>query len=73
MGGELTVSSEIGQGSRFEFAAAFNRLKGEAFRPEEAGADDLKGTRVLVVDDNATSRRLTKEMLDSWRMADGEA
>ncbi|MGW8303491.1 MAG: response regulator, partial [Desulfobacterales bacterium] len=68
MGGELTVSSEPGQGSRFEFSAAFKRLKEEPVRPEEAGGDDLKGIRVLVVDDNATTRRLTKEMLDSWRM-----
>jgi CheY-like chemotaxis protein/HPt (histidine-containing phosphotransfer) domain-containing protein len=68
MGGELTVSSEPGQGSRFEFTAAFKRLKEEPVRPEEAGGDDLQGIRVLVVDDNAATRRLTKEMLDSWRM-----
>ena len=68
MGGELTVKSEPGQGSRFEFAAAFKCLKAEAVKPQEAAADDLQGIRALVVDDNATSRRLTKEMLDSWRL-----
>jgi len=68
MGGELTVSSEPGQGSRFEFEAAFKRLKEEPLRPDEAGGDDLQGIRILVVDDNATTRRLTKEMLDSWRI-----
>jgi two-component system sensor histidine kinase/response regulator len=68
MGGELTVSSEIGQGSRFEFAAAFKREKEERVKPENTDAADLKGTRALVVDDNATTRRLTKEMLDSWQL-----
>jgi PAS domain S-box-containing protein len=68
MGGELTVSSEIGQGSRFEFAAAFKRIKGKRIKPQETAADDLQGIRALVVDDNATSRRLTKEMLDSWQL-----
>jgi two-component system sensor histidine kinase/response regulator len=68
MGGELTVGSEPGQGSRFDFSATFKRLKEAPVRPEEAGGDDLQGIRVLVVDDNATTRRLTKEMLDSWRM-----
>jgi two-component system sensor histidine kinase/response regulator len=68
MGGELTVSSELGQGSRFEFAAAFKRLPEEQVKPEETAADDLQGTRILVVDDNATTRRLAKEMLDSWRL-----
>jgi CheY-like chemotaxis protein len=68
MGGELTVSSEPGQGSRFEFAAAFKCLKAEAVKPQEAAAADLQGIRALVVDDNATSRRLAKEMLDGWRL-----
>ncbi len=68
MGGELTVSSEPGQGSRFEFSAAFKRLPEEQVKPDETAADDLQGTRILVVDDNAMTRRLTKEMLDSWRL-----
>ena len=68
MGGELTVSSEPGQGSRFEFAVAFKRLPEEQVKPDETAADDLHGTRILVVDDNATNRRLAKEMLDSWRL-----
>jgi signal transduction histidine kinase/DNA-binding response OmpR family regulator len=68
MGGELTVSSELGQGSRFEFAAAFKRLPEEQVKPDETAADGLQGTRILVVDDNATIRRLAKEMLDSWRL-----
>ena len=51
MGGELTVSSEPGQGSRFEFAVAFKRLPEEQVKPDETAADDLQGTRILVVDE----------------------
>jgi PAS domain S-box-containing protein len=68
MGGELTVSSESGRGSRFEFAAVFKRAKEKRVQPQETAVDDLQGIRALVVDDNGTTRRLTKEMLDSWRM-----
>ena len=68
MGGELTVSSETGRGSRFEFVATFKRMREDPVKPEETAADDLKGIRVLVVDDNAAARRLTKEMLDSWQL-----
>ncbi|MEJ2170897.1 MAG: response regulator [Desulfobacterales bacterium] len=66
MGGELTVSSEMGRGSRFEFVATFNCMREDPFKAEKTATDDLKDIRVLVVDDNATTRRLTKEMLDSW-------
>jgi CheY-like chemotaxis protein len=68
MGGELTVSSESGQGSRFEFTAAFERMPEEHVKPDETAASDLLGIRILVVDDNAATRRLTKEMLDGWRL-----
>jgi PAS domain S-box-containing protein len=68
MGGELAVSSETGRGSRFEFAANFKRVKGKRAKPKDTSANDLQGIRTLVVDDNATTRRLTKEMLDGWRL-----
>jgi CheY-like chemotaxis protein/HPt (histidine-containing phosphotransfer) domain-containing protein len=68
MGGELTVSSERGQGSRFEFTATYNRLPEPRRKPDSTFAEDLKGTRVLVVDDNAAIRRLIREMLDSWQL-----
>jgi len=67
MGGELTVSSEPGQGSRFEFTAVYKRLPEQRLKADQTAADALQGTRVLVVDDNATTRRLIREMLDSWQ------
>jgi two-component system sensor histidine kinase/response regulator len=67
MGGELTVSSQIGKGSRFDFAADFKRLaQGPLVRKP---ADfDFRGMKILMVDDNATTRRNTKEMLEEWQM-----
>jgi PAS domain S-box-containing protein len=67
MGGELSVSSQMGKGSRFDFTVAFKRLAPEP--PVKKKVDfDFRGMKVLVVDDNATARRITKEMLEEWQM-----
>jgi PAS domain S-box-containing protein len=65
MGGSLTVESEPGKGSRFRFTARFG-LPG--VRPPTPRPAKLRGLRVLVVDDNATNRRILHEMLTHWRM-----
>jgi CheY-like chemotaxis protein len=67
MGGKFTVSSKTGQGSRFEFTAGFKRMLQE--RPAGQPADvDLRGMNILVVDDNATTRRIIKEMFEEWQI-----
>jgi two-component system, sensor histidine kinase and response regulator len=66
MGGALTVKSRPGRGSRFGFSARFG-LPG-APRREELKPPKLRRLRVLVVDDNATNRRILHEMLTHWRM-----
>ena len=78
MGGTLSVDSEVDRGSTFRFTADFELpLTAPAGRVLK-GPKALEDLRILVVDDNATNRRILEEMLASWQMkatcaADGAA
>ena len=64
----MWVESEVGRGSTFHFTAVFEP---PLRRRPRRGLDEpkaLDGLRVLVVDDNATNRRILEEMLASWQM-----
>ncbi|MEX1095176.1 MAG: response regulator [Planctomycetales bacterium] len=80
MGGRLWVDSSPGRGSAFHFTARFGMTEeaGPAADEPADAARRLAGLPVLVVDDNASNRRLLREMLLGWSMkpdvvADGEA
>lgn len=66
MGGELSLSSAVGEGSTFEFSLTIPRWKAEA-RPDPADVQ-LAGLRVLVVDDNAVNRSVLIEQIESWEL-----
>jgi CheY-like chemotaxis protein len=70
MGGHIGVRSAPGQGASFWFTLRLQR------QPHSLGAElaeirRLANARVLVVDDNATNRRILRHQTLGWRMRDG--
>ncbi len=64
MGGAVSVHSEPGRGSTFSFTAEFAVREASASSSESREAAlDLRGVRVLVVDDNQINRTIVREML----------
>ena len=72
MDGEISVESEPGKGSVFSFTANFGKQAGEKSKKIMPCAN-LENLRVLIVDDNATNRKILKHQLFSWRMKPDQA
>jgi CheY-like chemotaxis protein/HPt (histidine-containing phosphotransfer) domain-containing protein len=66
MGGQLAVTSKVNEGSVFHFAARFQEESDVA--PTEGPGPALRGCRVLLADDNSTSRAVLTEMLAGWHL-----
>jgi two-component system, sensor histidine kinase and response regulator len=66
MGGDLEVASTAGEGSTFTFVIPFPPATAEPARvPAQI---ELRGLKVLAVDDTATNRRVLEAYLGSWGM-----
>jgi CheY-like chemotaxis protein len=64
----MWVESEAGRGSTFHFTAHFAPVKAIATMEAVPDAVGLRGVPVLVVDDNATQRRVLERILIGWSM-----
>jgi len=67
MGGEVSVASEEGKGSEFSVTVRLAKQR-ESVKTEPPVPADLRTVRVLIVDDNATSREILTAHMLSWGM-----
>src|SRR6202021_1941563 len=67
MGGTMWVESKVRQGSKFHFTIVLEMQKTET-EPLTKEVHKLADLPVLVVDDNASNRRILKEILTNWQM-----
>ena len=66
MNGRIWVESQPGEGSRFCFLVDLELVEPSA---APSRSEQLDGVRVLIVDDNATNRRILMELVALWGMS----
>ena len=68
MGGRISLESKPGQGSTFSFTLRLAKAVRDGSHDLSTLGISLQGVRVLIIDDNATTRNILTEMLIQWQM-----
>jgi signal transduction histidine kinase/CheY-like chemotaxis protein len=68
MGGKIGLKSMPGEGTTITFDAYFDVSPGSQPAPPIPSEEDLHGMPTLIIDDNATNRRILSELTRQWRM-----
>jgi two-component system sensor histidine kinase/response regulator len=68
MGGSIVIDSDVGKGSKFIVELPFEVKESALAKRSTVPPGTMVGARVLVVDDNATSREILVDVLANWQM-----
>jgi PAS domain S-box-containing protein len=68
MGGSMIAESQLGGGSTFRFSIVAEAVAGAPHCHFSTARSQLGGRRLLIVDDNATHRRILTKLTSSWHI-----